>query len=504
MKHPVTLVTADGSIDCQTNPAEQEAMTSNLHWCEVIAALEVLADGGSLVVKAFTFFEANTVSLLYLLSCAFKEVSVYKPITSKMGNSEVYVVCLGYTGRDSVSAYLDKLATLDYSKPFSSSIFSQEEMAGFLLRSVECTKFFTELQMKSIQWNVNLFHNDSTNNVAMSSYLKEIVLQAFEENNPIEPIDCDQYITGRKLSWDAFIHPVTKSNNKWIGHFVSMNPEKRLHYITEQFKEMVSIYGDKATRLAYHFSSDLKYLMGKIKLTFGQRFNAVNTTRFCYERIVTLYMTFVDLLKEQTNPLTAKQGSFSTIFIAPGESNNDYDDDDATKKLMTHMTNAYPQSYIGLLPYPTHTDPPSATCALLKTLIQKIENNSIPEGSSVCLANQPLLSRLQNGLFHILSCCFNRTTLLEGRIQGTGLSSTPVLKMEDLNLSSAKYVLHCLKLAGWREDLIAEGDRGLMEVIDAKTLIESNIHSHKLVCWYNARLLLRWCTLISERIGVAE
>ena len=68
------LVTADGSIDCSTNPREQEAMVAHLHFCEAVAALHVLAVGGHFVLKMFTFFETASVHLVFLLTCAFDKV----------------------------------------------------------------------------------------------------------------------------------------------------------------------------------------------------------------------------------------------------------------------------------------------------------------------------------------------------------------------------------------------------------------------------------------------
>jgi len=38
-------VTADGSIDCQQDPGEQESLVSSLHYCETVAALHILAQG---------------------------------------------------------------------------------------------------------------------------------------------------------------------------------------------------------------------------------------------------------------------------------------------------------------------------------------------------------------------------------------------------------------------------------------------------------------------------
>ncbi|XP_037086421.1 cap-specific mRNA (nucleoside-2'-O-)-methyltransferase 2-like [Pollicipes pollicipes] len=89
----VNLVTADGSVDCQGEPAEQERIVAGLHHCEVWCALRALQPGGTLVVKMFTFYESGSVCLLFLLSCCFAEVSVVKPSCSKSGNSEVYVMC---------------------------------------------------------------------------------------------------------------------------------------------------------------------------------------------------------------------------------------------------------------------------------------------------------------------------------------------------------------------------------------------------------------------------
>ncbi len=67
-------MTADGSIDCQNVPGEQEAHTAHLHFCEAVTALNVLAIGGSLVLKMFTMFEHQSVCLMFLLNVVFQQV----------------------------------------------------------------------------------------------------------------------------------------------------------------------------------------------------------------------------------------------------------------------------------------------------------------------------------------------------------------------------------------------------------------------------------------------
>ena len=70
--------------------------TAALHYCEMVTALGLLALGGSFILKAFTLFEHPTVCALYLMGAHFQEVHVYKPATSKPGNSETYIIGKGF------------------------------------------------------------------------------------------------------------------------------------------------------------------------------------------------------------------------------------------------------------------------------------------------------------------------------------------------------------------------------------------------------------------------
>ncbi|GLC36263.1 cap2 mRNA methylation [Pleodorina starrii] len=92
------MVTADGAVDTSMDPNRQEMITASLHYCEVVAALGVLAVGGNFVWKGFTLYEHPSICSLYLMGCLFDRVMVYKPATSKPANSEVYVVGHGFRG----------------------------------------------------------------------------------------------------------------------------------------------------------------------------------------------------------------------------------------------------------------------------------------------------------------------------------------------------------------------------------------------------------------------
>lgn len=154
------LVTADGSVDCQDDPAEQEATVAPLHAAEAAAALKLLADGGHLVLKMFTFFERPSVCLLYLLNCAFRHVHVKKPTCSKPGNSEVYVVCTSFRKDALTNAHVAALSRLVEERRAFCLSHLEDLPNNFVAQVESCAQYFKELQEKTIRENIDWFQND--------------------------------------------------------------------------------------------------------------------------------------------------------------------------------------------------------------------------------------------------------------------------------------------------------------------------------------------------------
>ncbi|XP_059352783.1 cap-specific mRNA (nucleoside-2'-O-)-methyltransferase 2-like isoform X2 [Daphnia carinata] len=158
----VNLVTADGSIDCAGNPGEQEKHLAKLHWCETISALLLLSPGGSYVLKMFTFFEHSAVSLLYLLRLSFEDLNVFKPCTSKEGNSEVYVIALRYTQTQEMQKLLSIIQAQVYERKVDISLnalFSLSEIPkGFLRDIINCATLFKDHQEEAIMRNLTLYN----------------------------------------------------------------------------------------------------------------------------------------------------------------------------------------------------------------------------------------------------------------------------------------------------------------------------------------------------------
>jgi hypothetical protein len=150
----ITLATADGATGVA--PGEnsvggynmQEEANAAIILGEVVCALGCLAVGGTFVVKMYTFNLAFTRSLMAYVASRFRHATVYKPQTSRPGNSEVYFACAGYLG--CAPGHVDDLLALlvvnpasgvfDYSRPVQvggqsyAYEFRTEEFNGELAR----------------------------------------------------------------------------------------------------------------------------------------------------------------------------------------------------------------------------------------------------------------------------------------------------------------------------------------------------------------------------------
>jgi len=188
------FITSDGGFEwLHENVQEQEA--SCLILGQIITALEIQAKDGSLVLKIYETFTTVTVKYLCILSSFYDNVTLVKPLTSTVADSEKYVVCTGFKyapndkEKDKKIKVLDELQRNCYNEVnrFMVSIFPKYDIPdNFLLSIIKINKLISNPQFQII--------NEMVDFVNKQNYRGELY-----ENKRKEQIDSAKYWTDRFL-----------------------------------------------------------------------------------------------------------------------------------------------------------------------------------------------------------------------------------------------------------------------------------------------------------------
>lgn len=493
------LITADGSMDCQENPAEQELMTHPLHLCEVICSLFCLRPGGSLVLKMFTFFEVQSVSLLYLLSCCFEEVHVYKPITSKLGNSEVYVIACNFLKPRNLPSILEEL------KPFYGcnnkslhSIFNRETIPlSFIDRVISCSEFFKTRQIIAIERNIRLFNNTSCSQLGQSSeLLKILVMNEFLQRNRCSRIKRPRIWINYKL-WNLVEKgrqiPGAKlfklSNRIWNETRIN-----RLKYINSYFNPILEFFSAENTETNSVFHSECftldrleqSSLTDALNISKGKQFLVVKVSKLIYSKLLSILLYYI---KENASPNELRE-----ILSTPRRRRLECENNDScvkfkenSQRIMMEEINRREVEAVKVMDEGYYMIPYNSVSSL-NQFLDLIKEGKVIEGDSVAFINCPLLTRTQFGLFIILCSLFKKITFFEPT---KDFSASPFFLLSSFRSSTeeAKKLMESLMDKGYNVKEISSGSSSPpCQLFPIQYLIRSPLYIA--VCRYNSYMCI--------------
>ena len=94
------MVTSDGGFDCSAEPGKQEEISAELKKAEYTAIISRLEIRGNGILKLFACCHQSTLEILESSSNGFERSYITKPASSKAGNSEIYLVMIGFRGEE--------------------------------------------------------------------------------------------------------------------------------------------------------------------------------------------------------------------------------------------------------------------------------------------------------------------------------------------------------------------------------------------------------------------
>ncbi|XP_043927779.1 cap-specific mRNA (nucleoside-2'-O-)-methyltransferase 1-like [Protopterus annectens] len=154
----VHFLMADGGFSVEGQENIQEILSKQLLLCQFLMALSVVRTGGLFVCKTFDLFTPSSVGLVYLLYCCFERISLFKPLTSRLANSERYIICRGLkpgieSDRDYLFSVNIKLNQLKKSKQDVNKVVSMSVMkedTNFLNSMMSSNEGFCAVQIKAL------------------------------------------------------------------------------------------------------------------------------------------------------------------------------------------------------------------------------------------------------------------------------------------------------------------------------------------------------------------
>jgi 23S rRNA U2552 (ribose-2'-O)-methylase RlmE/FtsJ len=159
----IPIITGDGGFDFSVSYNQQELYASKLLFGQILSALKCQKIGGIFILKFFDMNNLLTLDFLFLLQCVYSSINIYKPYTSRVANSERYIICNDFKGID--SNYLDRLISIMVLWNSLDDIITIDRIYSNLPMNYysyinKVNSFIIKQQVEYINKTINIINND--------------------------------------------------------------------------------------------------------------------------------------------------------------------------------------------------------------------------------------------------------------------------------------------------------------------------------------------------------
>jgi len=200
-KNSMNLITGDGGFDYSVDFNKQEILSSRLILSQVIYAITMQKKNGIFILKIFDVFDKFTVDIIYFLNILYDQIFITKPLTSRLANSEKYLVCKGFRLDNSDCYYsmflsiFNEMGKYDDDpniSPYDLSISNLLKIKipyYFIIKLEEINAVIGQHQIENINTTINLIHNN----------IKKDKLETLKRNNIQKSV---QWCIKHKISYN--------------------------------------------------------------------------------------------------------------------------------------------------------------------------------------------------------------------------------------------------------------------------------------------------------------
>ena len=237
-------ITGDGGFDFSVDFNKQEDLSMKLILAQIFFAIIMQKEGGNFVLKIFDIFKLKTVEIIFLLTNLYDYVYIYKPYTSRIANSEKYIVCKNYKNNNK-NITNEIINNFDYLLDNIDCIYSLFNIALpklFLKKIEEINAIYGQQQIENINTTLNFIReyiNIKHNNYHVSDSEGDDISYENKFNPTIDPyIDCSNNINPTRIENfrdTELVNDLFKldSNNRAYNSPI-INPKTKFSYILNE------------------------------------------------------------------------------------------------------------------------------------------------------------------------------------------------------------------------------------------------------------------------------